>query len=209
MVTLKTLNMQGVAQDAVEANDAVFDVNVSDTLVHDVVVGLMAALRQGNHKTKERAEVAGGGQKPYRQKGTGRARRGSTRDPLLRGGGTIFGPRPRSYRPNTSVAMKRKALCGLLSDRARSERLCVLDALTIEQPKTKTVADMLDSVAPDRRRTLLVTADYDRNVLLSSRNIPNVKVRTAAELNALDVIHASHVVLQKEAVGKLEERLTK
>ncbi len=208
MVALKTMNMEGVEQSAVEASDTVFDVVVSETLVHDVVVGLMASLRQGTHKTKERAEVAGGGQKPYRQKGTGRARRGSIRDPLLRGGGTIFGPRPRSYKPGTTVSMKRKALSGLLSDRTRSERLCVLDVMRIDEPKTKTVVTMLNNVAPERRRTLLVTAEYHPALLLSSRNIPDVKVRTAAEVNALDVIHATHVVLQKDAVSKLEERLS-
>lgn len=208
MVALKTVNMEGTAQNAVEANDAVFDTVTSDTLVHDVVLGLMAALRQGNHDTKERGEVSGGGQKPFRQKGTGRARRGSSREPGLRGGGTTFGPTPRSYRQHTTVGMKRKALCGLLSDRTRCERLCVLDGLEIEQPKTKVVVRMLDNIAPERRRTLLVTAENHKNVLLSSRNMPNVEVRTAAEVNALDIIRASHVILQKEAVSKLEERLS-
>ncbi|MCK5862324.1 MAG: 50S ribosomal protein L4 [Candidatus Hydrogenedentes bacterium] len=208
MVALKTFNMTGTAQDAVEVNAAVFDTVSSDTLVHDVVVGMLAAIRQGTHDTKGRAEVSGGGRKPFGQKGTGRARRGSSRDPLLRGGGTIFGPTPRSYRTNITVSMKRNALCGLLSDRARSERLCVLENLTIDQPKTKVVVNMLDSIVPERRRTLLVTAEYDKNVLLSSRNMQNINVRTAAEVSALDVIRASHVILQKEAVSKLEERLT-
>lgn len=208
MVALKTVNMDGAAQSALEASAAVFDTVTSDTLIHDVVLGLMAAKRQGNHDTKERAEVAGGGRKPFRQKGTGRARRGSSREPGLRGGGTTFGPTPRSYRQKITVSMKRKALCGLLSDRTRCERLCVMESLAIEQPKTKVVVRMLDNIVPDRRRTLLVTADYDTNVMLSSRNMPDVEVRTAAEVNALDIIRASHVILQKEAVSKLEERLS-
>jgi len=208
MVALKTVNMEGAAQAVLEASDAVFDTVTSDTLVHDVILGLMAAIRQGNHDTKERAEVSGGGKKPFRQKGTGRARRGSSREPVLRGGGTVFGPTPRSYRQNMTVAMKRKALCALLSDRTRCERLCVMEGLAIEPPRTKAVVSMLDNVASERRRTLLVTADYDKNVLLSSRNMPDVEVRTAAEVNALDVIRASHVILQKEAVSKLEERLS-
>ena len=208
MVALKTLNMAGALQDAVEASAEVFDTVTSETLVHDVVTGFLAAMRHGTHDTKERAEVSGGGKKPFRQKGTGRARRGSSREPVLRGGGTVFGPTPRSYRNNTTVSMKRKALCGLLSDRTRSERLCVLDGLLIDQPKTKVVVNMLDNLAPERRRTLLVTAGHDKNLLLSSRNMQNVDVRTAAEVNALDVIRASHVILQKEAVSKLEERLT-
>ena len=208
MVALKTINMQGAEQSTVEANAAVFDTVTSETLIHDVILGLMAALRQGNHDTKERAEVSGGGKKPFRQKGTGRARRGSSREPVLKGGGTVFGPTPRSYRQNLTVSMKRKALCGLLSDWNRNERLCVVEGMVFEQPKTKAVAQMLDNAVPERRRTLLVTASNEKNVLLSSRNLPNVNVRTAAEVNALDVIRASHVILQKEAVCKLEERLT-
>ena len=208
MVALKVINMQGVAQDAIEANERVFGVETSDTLVHDVIVGLLAAQRQGTHSTKTRGEVSGGGIKPFRQKGTGRARRGSSREPHLRGGGTIFGPHPRNYRNNITVSMKRKALCALLTDRVRSERLCILADYQMDAPKTKTFAAMLGKVAPESRRTLLVLADYDPKTLLSSRNIPNVKVRTAAEVNALDVIHATRVVLQREALPKLEERLS-
>lgn len=208
MVTLKLVDMQGADQGAVEASDAVFNVVVSEALVYDVITGMLAALRQGNHDTKTRREVAGGGGKPFRQKGTGRARRGSSREPQLRGGGTVFGPHPRSYRHNTPAGMKRKALCGVLSDRARTERLRVLDGLEIIEPKTKTVSQMLHNVVPDSRKTLLVMADYDKNVLLSSRNIPDIYVRTAAEVSALDVIRAHQVLLQKEALPKLEERLS-
>jgi len=208
MVTLKTVNMEGVVLDALEANPAVFDTVTSETLIHDVVLGFLAAMRHGTHDTKERAEVSGGGKKPFRQKGTGRARRGSSREPVLRGGGTVFGPTPRSYRQNVTVQMKRKALCALLSDRNRSERLCVMEGLAVEQPRTKAVSGMLDKVVPERRRTLLVMAGHDKNVLLSFRNLPDVEVRTAADVNALDVIRASHVILQKEAVQKLEERLS-
>lgn len=208
MVALKVLNMQGVEQDALEASENVFAVETSETLVHDVIVGLLAAQRQGTHNTKTRKDVSGGGAKPFRQKGTGRARRGSSREPHLRGGGTIFGPHPRDYRNNITVAMKRKALCALLTDRVRSERLCVLADYGMEQPKTKSFAGMLGKVAPESRRTLLVTADYDPKTLLSSRNIPNVCVRTASEVNALDVINATRVVLQREALPKLEERLS-
>ena len=208
MVPLKVINMDGIEQDAVEASEQVFAVDTSDTLIHDVVVGMQAAQRQGTHCTKTRSEVSGGGAKTFRQKGTGRARRGSSRDPLLRGGGTIFGPKPRNYRNKITVAMKRKALCALLTDRVRSERLCVLSDYLMDQPKTKMFAAMMGKVAPDSRRTLLVTAEYDSKTLMSSRNIQNVSVRTAAEVSALDVINATRVVLQREALPKLEERLS-
>lgn len=208
MVALKVFNMEGVEQDALEASELVFNVETSETLVHDVIVGMLAAQRHGTHSTKTRGEVSGGGAKPYRQKGTGRARRGSSREPVLRGGGTVFGPHPRSYRNSITVAMKRKALCALLTDRARTERLCILADYQMEQPKTKNFASMLGKVAPDSRRTLVVTAEYDPKTLLSSRNIANVQVRTASEVNALDVINATRVVLQREALPKLEERLS-
>lgn len=208
MVALKVVNMEGVEQDALEVSEQVFNVETSETLVHDVIVGLLAAQRQGTHSTKTRGEVSGGGAKPFRQKGTGRARRGSSREPVLRGGGAVFGPHPRDYRNNVTVAMKRKALCALLTDRARTERLCVVADYRMEQPKTKTFATMLGKVAPDSRRTLVVTAEYDPTTLMSSRNIANVQIRTAAEVNALDVINATRVVLQREALPKLEERLS-
>ncbi len=207
MVTLKLVDMQGVEQGAVEANDAVFDYVVNETLVHDVITGMLAAKRQGTHDTKTRREVSGGGAKPFRQKGTGRARRGSSREPHLRGGGTVFGPHPRSYRANTTVGMKRQALRGLLSDRVRTERLRVLQGISFPEIKTRTMSAMLEKVVPDSRKTLLVMADYDKNLLLSSRNIPDVCVRTAAEVSALDVIRATQVLLQQEALAKLEERL--
>lgn len=208
MVTLKVVDMEGADQGAMEVNDAVFDYVVSETLVHDVVTGMLAAKRHGTHDTKTRREVSGGGAKPFRQKGTGRARRGSSREPHLRGGGVVFGPHPRSYRVRTTPGMKRQALRGLLSDRARTERLRVLQGMAIPEVKTKTVAGMLGKVVPDSRKTLLVTADYDKNLLLSSRNIPDICVRTAAEVNALDVIRAQQVLLQREALAKLEERLS-
>lgn len=208
MVTLKVVDMQGAEKAPVEANEAVFGVEVSDTLLHDVVVGLQANQRQGTHKTKGRSEVAGGGAKPFRQKGTGRARRGSTREPGLKGGGVAFGPQPRSYRTKVTATMKRQALCAVLTDRARTDRLCVLADFAMDAPKTRTFADMMDAIDAEARKTLLVVADHNPVVLLSSRNIPNVAVRTAADVNALDVISASRIVLQQEALPKLEERLT-
>ncbi len=208
MATLKVVDTTGTGKGAKEVSDAVFAVDLNRALIHDVAVALQAHKRQGTHKTKTRKEVRGGGQKPFRQKGTGRARRGSIREPHLRGGGTVFGPTPRSYRTKITGRVRRQALRCILSERARDDRLSVLTGLAIEAPKTKPIADMLELVAPERRKTLLVSAATDKNLLLSTRNIPQVTVRTAADVNALDVLNAARVIVQEEALGQLEERLS-
>lgn len=208
MASLKTVDMSGAEQGVVEAKDAVFAAPANEALVHDVVVGLQAAKRQGTHKTKTRAMVSGGGVKPFRQKGTGRARQGSSREPHMRGGGTIFGPVPRDYRQDVSVRFKRQALCCVLSERVRGDRLSVLKGFSVQGPKTKPFAEMIGRVAPEGRKTLIVTAGNDKNALLSSRNISRVTLRTAADVNALDVLNAVRVVVQEEALAQLEERLS-
>ena len=207
MATAKTYTMDGRELAPVELNDAIFGVEPNITLVHDVAVALMNARRQGNAETKTRKEVRGGGKKPFRQKGTGNARQGTIRAPQMRGGGTVFGPHKRSYRQSVPVRFRRKALCCVLSDRVRNDALCVLDALTLSAPKTKAFDEMLNLIAPDRKKTLFVMPGVDGNVLLSARNIPKVAVRTAADLNALDVLDAVRVVVVRDAIAKLEERL--
>lgn len=208
MASAKLVNLQGDEVGSVELSDSVFNVDAPVQLVHEVKVALLAAKRQGNHETKTRTEVSGGGRKPYRQKGTGNARHGSTREPQMRGGGTVFGPHKRSYRQYVTTALKRRALAGVLSERVRGEALCVLDSADMEAPKTKPVAAMVGKVSPNGRATLIVTPDVDKNLLLSARNIPKVSVRTASDVNALDVLGAARVVLVREAVAKLEERLS-
>ncbi len=208
MASLKIVDISGAEQGVVEAKDSVFAAPANEALVHGVVVGLQAAKRQGTHKTKTRAEVSGGGVKPFRQKGTGRARQGSNREPHMRGGGTIFGPVPRDYRQDIPVRFKRQALCCALSERVRGDRLSVLKGLSIQEPKTKPFAEMIGRVAPEGRKTLLVTAENDKNAVLSSRNLPRVTLRTAADVNALDVLNAVHIVVQEEALAQLEERLS-
>jgi large subunit ribosomal protein L4 len=207
MASLKIVNVRGEEQGQVEASDAVFNVEPNETLVHDVVVALQANRRQGTHCTKTRKDVSGGGAKPFRQKGTGRARQGSSREPQMRGGGTVHGPVPHKYRHDVSKQVRRQALCVMLSDRARGERLSVVKGMNFDTIKTKPVADMLDLVSREGRKTLLVTADHDATLLLSARNIARMTVRTAAEVNTLDVISAVRVVVQEEALAKLEERL--
>lgn len=208
MATAKVYDAAGAESGTVELNDKIFDAPLNASLVHAVAIALLNARRQGTHKTKTRTEVSGGGAKPYRQKGTGRARHGSTREPQMRGGGTVFGPRPRSYRQNVSTRVKRQALCCVLSDRLRNDRLSVLSGLTVEQPKTRPVAELVSRIAPEGRKTLIVTAAHDENLYLSARNLPRVSVCTAADLNTVDALDAVRIVVQEEALAKLEERLS-
>jgi len=208
MASAKIFNMDGAETGTRDLSDAVFDYEPKEVLVKDVVLALQSATHQGTHKTKRRDEVSGGGAKPFRQKGTGRARQGSSREPHMRGGGTVFGPVPRSYRHNIPARSKRQALCSVLSDRVRKERLSVLSGLVLEQPKTGPFARMVNTICPERRKTLVITAEKDEKVLLSARNMPTVTVRTAADVNVLDVISAQRVVVQEEAIAKLEERLS-
>jgi large subunit ribosomal protein L4 len=208
MATAKVYSMDGRELENIELKDAIFSVEMNTVLMHDVIVALQNAKRQGNAETKTRSEVSGGGKKPYRQKGTGNARHGSTREPEMRGGGTVWGPHKRSYRQNVSLRSRRQAICCALSDRVRDEALCVLDAFKFEQPKTKPFAEMLGLVSPDGRKTLFVTSDVEKNALLSSRNLQKVKICTASDLNALDVMNAVRVVIVRDALPKLEERLS-
>ena len=208
MPSVKTIKSDGSAGRAVKLNDGIFGVEANGTLVHQVVVAIQNARRQGNAETKTRKEVRGGGAKPFRQKGTGRARQGSSREPHMRGGGTVFGPHRRSYRQKTPVKMKRKALCCALSDRVRGDALSVLDSLTLDGPSTKPMRELFANISPEGRRTLLVTGAHDENALISSRNIPRLIVRTACDINALDILSAHRVVLVKDAVEALEKRLS-
>ncbi len=208
MASAKVYKMDGSESGSVELNDAIFGVEVNPALVHQVAVALMNARRQGTASTKTRKEVRGGGAKPFRQKGLGRARQGSSREPQMRGGGTVFGPHPRSYRQDIPVSFRRKALCCMLSDRVRQESLCILDSLTLESPKTKEMAKIVGSVARPARKTLVITAETNQNVLLSARNLPRVNVTTASDLNALDILDATKVIVLQDAISKLEERLS-
>ena len=208
MSSVKLLKSDGTQAGSVELSDKVFDAPQNAGLVHEVAVALQNARRQGNAETKTRSEVRGGGRKPFRQKGTGRARQGSSREPQMRGGGAVFGPHKRSYRQKVTPALRRRALCCVLSARRRGDALCVLENLACPEPRTKPFRTLVDAVSPDGKSTLFVTANADRNVLLSSRNLPRVSVTTASDLNALDVLNAGRVILVHDAVSALEARLT-
>ncbi len=208
MASAKLFRMDGTEAGSVALNATVFDVEMNPVLVHEVVLALQASKRQGNADTKTRKDVSGGGIKPYRQKGTGNARHGSSRESQMRGGGTVWGPHPRSYRQDVPIAFRRKALCCALSDRVRGEALCVLENFACDAPKTKPMASMLDKLSAAGRRTLIIMADADKNAVLSTRNIPKVSVRTASDVNALDVMTAARVMVAQDALAKLEERLS-
>ncbi len=207
MASAKIFNMQGKEIGTADLSDAVFSVEPNPTVTHQVVVAYLSAQRQGNHETKTRAEVSGGGIKPFRQKGTGRARRGSTREPVLRGGGTVWGPHKRSYRKHVTTGYKRKALCCALSDRVREAALCLVDQVRMEQPQVKPVTEMLAKLALTGKKTLFVTPQIEPVFLKSTGNVPRVTVRTASDVNALDVLNAQQVVVVQDALPILEERL--
>jgi large subunit ribosomal protein L4 len=176
----------------------IFDVELNVPLVHQVVVAQLAAARQGTHSTKRRGEVRGGGKKPYRQKGTGRARQGSTRAPQFAGGGVVHGPKPRDYSQRTPKKMKAAALRCALSDRARNGRLHVVDAFAGETPSTKTALTAIKAVT-ERRNVLVVLGRDEINAWLSLRNLPEVHLLHADQLNTYDVLVSDDVIFTRAA----------
>lgn len=183
-----------------------FGIEPNKHVLHDAVVMQLASLRQGTHKVKGRSEVRGGGRKPWKQKGTGRARQGSIRAPQWVGGGTVFGPTPRSYAYKLPKKVRRLAIKSALSSKVIENEIIVLDALTLNGPKTKEFAAILNNLKADRK-ALIVAPSYDDNVALSARNIPGVKFVAADGINVLDVLGHDKLIITKEAVQKVEEVL--
>jgi large subunit ribosomal protein L4 len=199
MTSVELKTPAGSAEGSVELPAEIFDVQANVPLMHQVVIGQLAAARQGTHDTKTRGEVSGGGKKPYRQKGTGRARQGSTRAPQFAGGGTVHGPTPRDYTQRTPKKMKAAALRGALSDRARAGQLHVVTELVSgEKPSTKAVKTALAAVTP-AKRVLVVLHRDDELTWLSARNLPNVHLIWADQLNTYDVLVNDDVVFTKAA----------
>jgi len=187
----------------------IFDAKVNVPLIHQVVVAQEAAARQGTHATKTRGDVRGGGRKPYRQKGTGRARQGSTRAPQFAGGGVVHGPQPRSYEQRTPKKMKVAALRGALSDRARHDRVHVVPGLVDgDAPRTKTALAALTALTGPAAHVLVVTAASDSLTRLSLRNVPGVNVLTEGQLNTRDVLVSDHVVFTQDALDDFVARTT-
>ncbi|WP_308467514.1 50S ribosomal protein L4 [Rathayibacter soli] len=198
--TLDVIDVTGAKAGSVELPAALFDVQVNVPLIHQVVVAQLAAARQGTHKVKGRGEVSGAGRKPFKQKGTGRARQGSIRAPQMTGGGIVHGPTPRSYAQRTPKKMIAAALLGSLSDRARGARLHVVESLALgETPSTKAVITLLDQIAISRH-VLVVLERGDEISLKSVRNIPTVHTLTYDQLNAYDVLVSDDIVFTKAAL---------
>jgi large subunit ribosomal protein L4 len=199
MATVSLRTPAGGAAGTVELDDAIFGIEPNVAVLHQVVTAQLAARRAGTHKTKTRSEVRGGGAKPWKQKGTGRARQGSTRAPHWRGGGVVHGPQPRSYAQRTNKKMIRLALRSALADRAAEGNVIVVDAWSFEQPSTKAAVAALEAIGATGR-VLVVLGDEDRNAWLSFRNVPAVHLLAPGQLNAYDVLVADVVVFTRETL---------
>lgn len=203
MANVSVYNMEGKEVGALELNDAVFGVEVNEHLVHLAVVAQLANKRQGTQKAKTRSEVSGGGRKPWRQKGTGHARQGSTRSPQWTGGGVVFAPVPRDYSFKLNKKEKRAALKSALTSRVQENKLIVVDELKFDEIKTKNFKQVMDNLKVSKG--LVVINENDKNVVMSAKNMPTVNTTLTSTLNVYDVMKAGTVVLTKDAVKTIEE----
>ena len=201
MANVSVYNMEGKEVGKIDLNDAIFGVEVNEHLVHMAVVQQLANNRQGTQKAKTRAEVSGGGRKPWRQKGTGHARQGSTRAPQWTGGGVVFAPVPRDYSFKMNKKERRLALKSALTSRVQENKLVVLDELKLDAIKTKDMQNVLNNLKVEKA---MVVTDNE-NVIVSARNIPNVITASVGTLNVFDILKYNTVVLDKAAVAKVEE----
>ena len=203
MANVSVYNIDGKEVGSIELNDAVFGVEVNEHLVHLAVVSQLANKRQGPQSAKTRSEVSGGGRKPWRQKGTGHARQGSTRAPQWTGGGMVFAPKPRDYSFKMNKKEKRVALLSALSSKVSENKIVVLDSFNLDEVKTKKFAEVMNNIKVSN--ALFVIEGENKNVVLSGRNIPTVKVSATNEINTYDVLKYNTLVVTKAAVEKLEE----
>ncbi|ARK21519.1 50S ribosomal protein L4 [Sporosarcina sp. P26b] len=206
MPKVSVVSQTGSAVGDIELNDAIFGIEPNQAVLFEAIVQQQASLRQGNHKVKTRAEVAGGGRKPWRQKGTGRARQGSIRSPQWRGGGIVFGPSPRSYSYKMPKKVRRLALLSALSTKVAAQELIVLDNLAFDAPKTKSFVKVLEDLSITKK-ALFVTADQEETVALSAQNLQGISVVTASGINVLDLVGHDQLVMTKAAIEKVEEVL--
>ena len=203
MANVSVYNMEGKEVGKMDLNDSVFGVEVNEHLVHMAVVQQLANNRQGTQKAKTRGEVSGGGRKPWRQKGTGHARQGSTRSPQWKGGGVVFAPVPRDYSFKLNKKEKRAALKSALTSRVQEDKFLVLDELKLDEVKTKKFSEVLNNLKVSK--AIVVLADNDQNVVLSARNIPDVITASVSTINTYDIMKYSTVIATKDAVAKIEE----
>ena len=203
MAKVSVVNMEGKEVGTIDLSDAIFGVEINEHLVHLAVVQQLANNRQGTQKAKTRSEVSGGGRKPWRQKGTGHARQGSTRSPQWTGGGVVFAPVPRDYSFKLNKKEKRAALKSALTSKVNDQKLIVVDEIKMDEIKTKNFAQMLENIKANK--ALVVLNEKDDNVVLSARNIADTKTTLTSTINVYDVMNAGTVVLTKAAVATIEE----
>jgi large subunit ribosomal protein L4 len=204
-MTVKIFNQDGKEVGTVDLDPEVFGVEPNEALVHQYVVNVLARRRQGNASTKTRTDVQGGGRKPWRQKGTGRARVGTIRSPLWRGGGTIFGPHPRLYGNEFPKKMKRKAIKSVFSDKARGERIVVLDKIEFAEIKTRNMVELLKRFDLGDKKCVVLDEGRNEHLYLSCRNLPKVKAARASLANGYDVLNADVLVFTKAGLDKVQE----
>ena len=203
MATVAVKNMSGQTVGQLELDDAVFGVEINEHAVHMAVVQYLANQRQGNKSTKTRAEVRGGGRKPWRQKGTGRARQGSTRSPQWTGGGVVFAPKPRDFSFKLNKKLKRLALKSALTDKVKADKFVVLDNLDLPEIKTKEMIGVCGNLGV--QKALVVTEGSNPNVVLSARNVPGLKTASVNTINVYDILHYDSFVVTKDAVLRMQE----
>ena len=204
MPNVQVVNMQGTKVSSVDLADSIFGIEPNAAVMHMMVVSYLANQRQGTQSALTRSEVSGGGRKPWRQKGTGRARQGSTRAPQWYHGGVVFAPKPRDYRFSVNKKVKRLAMKSAFSSKAASDEIIVIDAITLDEIKTAKVAAMLSAVGSERK-ALIVLPEVDEKVIKSARNIPGVKTAQVNELNVYDILNADKLIIAKDALTKIEE----
>ncbi|EEU30429.1 50S ribosomal protein L4 [Limosilactobacillus coleohominis 101-4-CHN] len=206
MTSVALFNQDGSQNGNIDLNDAIFGVEVNENAEYESIIRQRASLRQGTHAVKNRSAVRGGGKKPWRQKGTGRARQGSIRSPQFRGGGIVFGPTPRSYNYRLPRKVRQLAIKSALSQKVADDKFVVVDSINFDAPKTKEFASVLDNLKVNEK-VLIVVTDDDKNAGLSARNLSKVNVVTPAGVNILNVVDAQKIVITKSALSQVEEVL--
>ncbi len=204
MSKVTMLNMAGAEAGTIELNDAIFGIEPNQNAVHAVVKNILANRRQGTQSAKTRAEVRGGGRKPFRQKGTGRHRQGSSTDPSQIGGGIVFAPKPRSYRYTLPKKLRRLAMLSMLSSKAQEKELIVVDEIRFREPKTKEMVKMLEAIKAEKK-ALIVMAEKDENIIKSAANVPGVRTALVGTMNVYEIINHGSLILTQDAVKKIEE----
>ncbi len=208
MALVDVINQNGEKVDSIELEDQIFNAKIRDALVQQVVVWQLAKRRSGSAATKTRGQVRGGGKKPWRQKGTGRARAGTSRSPIWVGGGTVFGPHPRSYAFSLPKKVRKAALCSVLSAKLRDDKLTVLDKIEIEAPKTKLFAEILKKLGVQDQKTLFLVPEKDVDLTRASRNLYRTLVLPTEGMNVYDLLRFERLTILKDALPRLSERLS-